>query len=156
MNSLPSALTTDYDRLVGANDWDGVRLLLAPLLRTGLAEAQYLSCMSSQPGETSEAFHSRHVELVRAASVSGYAPAQFTLGMYHLFGDGVSRDPQRATELFAAASGHGYPPAQYEYGLALLHGVGVPADPVEGLRLIGVAAASGNETAKEFLLGRAE
>lgn len=156
MDNLPSSLTDDYDSLVLMNDWDGVRSLLTPLVQSGVAEALYLWSMSSQPGETDEAFHARHLDLVRAAAVSGYAPAQFTLGLYHLFGDGVNRDPQRATELFAAASGHGYPPAQYEYGLALLHGVGVPADPVEGLRLIGVAASSGNETAKEFMLGRAE
>ncbi len=36
MANFPTALTIDYDRLVSANDWDGVRALLAPLVTYGL------------------------------------------------------------------------------------------------------------------------
>lgn len=55
MNSLPSSLTNDYDNLVHRSDWDGVRALLAPLVRLGIAEALYLWSLSSRPGEAEEA-----------------------------------------------------------------------------------------------------
>jgi len=151
MANLPTALTIEYDRLVSANDWDGVRALLAPLVTSGLAEALYLSSMSSQLGETDEEFQARHIESIRAAAESGYAPALFTQGMYNLFGDMVPLDKESAARNFAAAACQGYPAAQYEYGLALLHGLGVPADTLEGMRWIHTAAAAGNEYAQDFL-----
>jgi TPR repeat protein len=150
MANLPTAVTIEYDRLVSADDWEGVRILLAPLLKSGHAEALYLCAMASQPGESEEEFHARHVESVRVAAESGYAPAMFTQGMYHLFGDMAPLDKESAARNFAAAARQGYPAAQYEYGLALLHGVGIPTDPLEGRRLIHAAAAAGNEYAQEF------
>ncbi len=151
MANLPTDLTIEYDRLVSANDWDGVRAFLAPLVASGLAEALYLSSMSSQPGESDEEFQARHIESVSAAAESGYAPALFTQGMYYLFGDMVPLDKEAAARNFAAAACQGYPAAQYEYGLALLHGVGVPVDALEGIRLIHAAAAAGDEAAKDFV-----
>lgn len=151
MANLPTAVTTEYDRLVSADDWDGVRVLLAPLVEFGLAEALYLSAMSSQPGESEEQFHARHVDSVRVAAKSGYAPALFMQGMYHLFGDIAPLDKKLAAENFAAAARQGYAPAQYEYGLSLVHGVGVPADILKGMRLIHAAASAGNEAAQEFV-----
>ncbi|MGY8564429.1 hypothetical protein L0938_13525 [Paracidovorax citrulli] len=151
MANLPTAVTTEYDRLVSADDWDGVRVLLAPLVEFGLAEALYLSAMSSQPGESEEQFHARHVDSVRVAAKSGYAPALFMQGMYHLFGDLAPLDKKLAAESFAAAARQGYPPAQYEYGLSLVHGVGVSADVLKGMRMIHAAASAGNEAAQEFV-----
>jgi len=42
MANLPTSVTIEYDRLVNADNWDGVRSLLEPLVKSGLAEAQYL------------------------------------------------------------------------------------------------------------------
>lgn len=154
MASLPTDVTSEYDRLVMADDWESIQGLLAPLVQARDAEALYLWSMSSRPGESAELFTTRHVSLVSEAAESGYAPAQFTLGMYYLFGDRLPLDPERAAKNFLAASNQGYPAAQYEYGLALLHGVGVAVDAAEGMRLIRAAAAAGNESAREFTQGR--
>lgn len=151
MVSLPTEVTVEYDRLLMADDWDGVNLLLAPLVRSRDAEGLYLWSMSSLPEEDEEAYNARHLSLVGEAAELGYAPAQFTRGMYYLFGDLGPLDLELAAKCFAAGSSQGYPPAQYEYGLALLHGVGVAKDGVEAMRLIHAAADAGNETAKEFL-----
>ena len=154
MANLPTSVTIEYDRLVNADNWDGVRALLEPLVRSGVAEAQYLWAMSSRPGESEDEFHARHVDSVKVAAESGYAPALFTQGMYHLFGEMASLDKGSAVKSFAAAARHGYPPAQYEYGLALVHGVGAAADIIEGMRLIQAAAAAGNEYAREFVAAK--
>lgn len=151
MTGLPTEVTAEYDRLLMENDWDGVQLLLAPLVQSRDAEGLYLWSMSSLPGEGEEAYEARHLNLVNEAAEAGYAPAQFTRGMYYLFGDVGPLDPERAARCFAAGSSQGYPSAQYEYGLALLHGVGVATDSVEAMRLIQAAAAAGNETAQDFL-----
>lgn len=151
MASLPTELTAEYDRLVMLDDWEGVQLLLSPLIQSDDAEALYLWSMSSLPSEAEDQFHSRHLALLLRAAQLNYAPAQFTLGMYHLFGDFLSLDKCLAAKYFESASGQGYPSAQYEYGLALLHGVGVPQDAKEGARLIRAAASAGNETAQEYI-----
>jgi len=88
---------------------------------------------------------------VKVAAKSGCAPALFTQGMYHLFGDMAPLDKESAVKSFAAAARQGYPPGQYEYGLALVHGVGDAADIKEGMRLIHAAAAAGNEYTREFV-----
>ena len=151
MTGLPTGATAEYDRLVLENDWDGMQLLLSPLVQSRDAEGLYLWSMSSLPGEGEEAYEARHLNLVNEAAELGYAPAQFTRGMYYLFGDFGAIDPALAAECFAASSCQGYAPAQYEYGLALLHGVGVSANKGEAMRLIHSAAAAGNEYAQEFL-----
>ncbi len=151
MSNLPTDLTSEYDRLVASNDWQSVSLLLAPLVESGSPEAIYLSSMSSYPGEGSSEFEARHLRLLAEAAGKGYAPAQFTLGMYHLFGDRVPLDPGLAMSFMGPAAAHGYPPGEYEYGFALLRGMGVAKDEEEGLRLIRKAAAAGNEVALEFL-----
>lgn len=151
MAGLPTEVTAEYDRLLLEHDWDGVQLLLAPLVQSRDAEGLYLWSMSSLPDEGEEAYEARHLNLVSEAAELGYAPAQFTRGMYYLFGDRGPLDPERAARCFAAGSSQGYPSAQYEYGLALLHGVGVATDRVEAMRLIQAAAAAGNETAQDFL-----
>jgi TPR repeat protein len=151
MTGLPTEVTAEYDRLLMENDSDGVQLLLAPLVQSRDAEGLYLWSMSSLPGEGEEAYEARHLNLVSKAAEAGYAPAQFTRGMYYLFGDFGAIDAALAAECFAAASNQGYPPAQYEYGLALLHGVGVSANKGEAMRLIRSAAAAGNQYAQQFL-----
>ncbi len=153
-SNLPTDLTGEYDCLVASNDWQSVSLLLAPLVESGNPEAIYLSSMSSYPGEGSSEFEARHLRLLAEAAGKGYAPAQFTLAMYHLFGDRVPLDPGLAMSFMGAASAHGYPPAEYEYGFALLRGMGAAKDEEEGLRLIRKAAAAGNEVALEFLQER--
>lgn len=153
-SNLPTDLTGEYDRLVASNDWQSVSLLLAPLVESGNPEAIYLSSMSSYPGEDNSEFEARHLRLLAEAAGKGYAPAQFTLGMYHLFGDRVRLDPGLAMSFMAPAAAHGYPPGEYEYGFALLRGMGVAKDEEEGLRLIRKAAAAGNEVALEFLQER--
>lgn len=151
MAGMPTRLTDEYDRLVLLDDWQGVRRLLAPLTEAGDAEAVYLSSMSSLPNEGTSEFEVRHLKLVTLSADLGYAPAQFTLGMYHLFGDGLPKDVELAATKFKAASNQGYPSGQYEYGLALLHGIGVTKDAEEAMRLISAAAAAGNSYAEEFL-----
>ncbi len=151
MSSLPTELTSEYDRLVALNDWHGIELLLAPFVESGNPEDIYLSSMSSYPGEGSSEFETRHLRLLAEAAGKAYAPAQFTLGMYHLFGDRLPLDPGLAMSFMGAAAARGYPPGEYEYGFALLRGMGVTKDEEAGLRLIRKAAAAGNEVALEFL-----
>lgn len=70
MASLPTDVTSEYDRLVMADDWESVQGLLAPLVQARDAEALYLWSMSSQPGESAELFGARHVSLVSEAAES--------------------------------------------------------------------------------------
>lgn len=39
MSNLPTDLTSEYERLVSLNDWDGISALLAPLVESGHVEA---------------------------------------------------------------------------------------------------------------------
>lgn len=151
MVSLPSSLTVEYDRLIDEGNWSAASILLAPLVKARDPEAIFLCSMLSSAEESDDEFEIRHVIQIRDAASMGYIPAIYTLGLYHLFGDGLPCDKVRAADYFLIASDAGYPAAQYEYGLALLHGIGAPQDRVKAMRLIHLAAEGGDETAQDFL-----
>lgn len=151
MASLPSSLTTEYDRLIDEGDWSAAKILLAPLVEIRDPEAIFLWSMLSPANEADDEFEIRHVAQIRDAAAMGYIPAIYTLGFCHRFGDGVARDVALAASLFQVGAEAGYPAAQYEYGLALLHGIGARQDLSEAARLIRAAADGGDEVAQDFL-----
>jgi TPR repeat protein len=74
------------------------------------ALAQYLvGMMSKSPA--------RSVRYWAAAAAQGHAPSQFCLGMAHLQGTGVPRDPQLARDWLARAAAQAHVPAIYNLGV---------------------------------------
>jgi TPR repeat protein len=68
-----------------------------------------------------------------ASADGGYAPAQFTLGYFHLRGDGgLPKDEAEAVRLFHLAAEQGNANAEANYGYAHIHGLGgVDRDHIE-------------------------
>lgn len=66
--------------------------------------------------------------LLLAAAQKGDARAQFDLGVLHMRGDDVAKDPALAASWFEKAAKNGLATAQYNLGTMLLSGTGVPKD----------------------------
>ena len=66
--------------------------------------------------------------LILASAEKGDARAQFDLGVLHMRGDDVAKDPALAASWFEKAAKNGLPTAQFNLGTMLLAGTGVPKD----------------------------
>ena len=66
--------------------------------------------------------------LLLASAQNGDARAQFDLGVLHMRGDEVAKDPALAAGWFEKAAKNGLATAQYNLGTMLLSGTGVPKD----------------------------
>ncbi|OYQ31549.1 hypothetical protein CHU95_20620 [Niveispirillum lacus] len=81
-----------------------------------------------------------------AAMEAGFAPAMTAMGLAHLEGKGVPKDPVRATDLFARAADK-HLEARFQLGLSYLLGRGVPADPAQAAQHLLMAAELGHPDA---------
>ncbi len=66
------------------------------------------------------------VALLEHATMEGYAPAMYELGLCYSWGYGVEKDEQYAADLIAEAAAHGYEPARYM--MVYLHTIGQGVD----------------------------
>jgi uncharacterized protein len=89
---------------------------------------------------------------VKQAAHRKNADARYTLGLMHLTGDGVAKDPDQEIRWYRAAAAGGNPLASFILALMYQHGEGVKRNPAESARLMKVAAEKGN-TAAQFYTG---
>ncbi len=82
----------------------------------------------------------------------GYAPAQYQMGLMHLNGWGMKKDPLKAFELFTLAANQNYPDAQFELSIMYSEGTPVEKDEVKAFNLTFAAANHGLASA-QFNLG---
>lgn len=153
MTGLPTDLTKEINRLLDLGRMDDVAVLLRDALKSGSAEAIFLSSSYGSQDECTEEFEARSLSQLMLSADMGYAPAQFRLGTYFLFGDFVGMDGDRAEQCFKSAAGSGYPPAMYEYGLALLKDASAGDSRLEAMSWIARAAEAGDDHAAEFMAG---
>ena len=115
----------------------------------GDADAQYeLAGLYSRPDGPVAPDPAETVRWLRRAAAQGHAPAQTSLGMYYLAGEGVDPDPRAAARWWRLAAERGNAVAQYNLGV-LYQGVPAPfrtdADPpvdhAEAVRWLSLAAA---------------
>jgi TPR repeat protein len=93
----------------------------------------------------------RAVELLRRAAEAEIGGAQHALGVLHLKGRGVSRDPAEAARWFEKAARNGNLAGEVEYAILLFNGEGVAANEALAARLFRRAAAKGNPIAQNRL-----
>jgi len=95
---------------------------------------------------------SRAVDLLRVAADAEIADAQHALGVLHLRGRGVPRNPREAANWFRRAADNGNPAGEVEYAIVLFNGAeGVTADEATAARYFWRAAAKGNAIAQNRL-----
>ncbi|AWH38410.1 sel1 repeat family protein [Stenotrophomonas sp. ZAC14D1_NAIMI4_6] len=151
MTGLPTDLSKEANRLLDLGRTDDLAALVRDALKSGSAESIFLSSCYGSTGESEEDFNARSLSQSMLAAEMGYAPAQFRLGQYFLFGDFVEMDAGRAEQYFKSAAESGYPPAMYEYGLALRNGVPAGESCAEAMSWIARAAEAGDELAAEYM-----
>lgn len=87
-------------------------------------------------------------EWYRRAAAQGYAPSQFQIGAYRLYGSvGFGRDIESAVELLKKSADQNFAKAQYLLGRCYLHGKGVTQDDTLAAGLFKSAAAQGYKLA---------
>ena len=85
------------------------------------------------------------------AAESGDAVAQYNLGRFYFYGNGVPKDEREAAKWFHMAASQGVARAQYKLGVMYFNAQGVPQDSVEGERLLRLAADQGHAEAQTDL-----
>ena len=126
--------------------------ILKPFIKKKCPKALFLFSMFSLPHEADEQFEQRSVDLLKQASASGYAPAQFALGLCYEGGGILEQDPRKAAKLYREAAINGYAKAQLRYGLDLFYGSnGVEKNTDLNIKYIRKASDSGIDEASEFL-----
>jgi SEL1 protein len=78
---------------------------------------------------------------------NGDALSQYYMGLMHLEGLGVTKDPKRAADLFTASADQGYSPAQVNLGAIFLD----QGDPQTAVKYFDLAARVGNIEAFYYL-----
>ncbi|MGA4636686.1 tetratricopeptide repeat protein [Pseudomonas solani] len=134
----------EAERLLNAGELRRTRSLLAPYIQCRVPAALFLSSLFSDPGEGTEAFECRHIELLSEAAELGHAPAMNMLAQYLEVGDMLEQDGDRAAMLFERAAGLGHPEAKLFHGLNLFYGSnGIGMDKEKAVRLLQEAEAEG-------------
>jgi TPR repeat protein len=93
----------------------------------------------------------RAAALLRTAAEAEIGDAQHALGVLHLRGRGVKRDPAEAARWFEKAARNGNVAGQVEYAILLFNGEGVPANEEKAAKAFRAAAAKGNAIAQNRL-----
>lgn len=84
---------------------------------------------------------------------SGDAKAQYYLGLLHVHGHGVPKDPATGAQWFMKAAEQGNPKAQFDLGHLYRRGAGVPQDDLKAVAWWQKAADKGNTFAQSSLAG---
>lgn len=92
------------------------------------------------------------LELLKRSVTRGYAPAQYALATWYLFGVGVGRDAAKAVGLFRKASSK-VADAAYDLAVSYEKGVGVSKDVQAAFRYYSKAAKLGDHQS-EYELAR--
>ena len=98
--------------------------------------------------------YSKAFELFSQAAKNNFPPAQDSLGMLYVRGEGCSRDYAKAAELFTTAWERAHLP-DAAYNLAMLHefGQGVKQSHTKAVNYCREAANRGHVAATEWLIG---
>lgn len=85
-------------------------------------------------------------------AVHGDPSAQFTLGLAHIKGNGVPRDPQEGVKWLRRAARQGHSAAQLNLGVAFALGKGVRQGDMQAYMWFSLAAEGGEERAIDYCL----
>ena len=121
------------------------------LITLGMAQGAYAGPKEDAFAAFSRKDYATALSLLRPLATQGDAWAQFTLGIFYQYGQGVVEDHKEAVKWYrlAAAQGHAY--AQFRLGFMYYFGRGVVQDHKEAVKWFRLAAAQGNEDAQFFL-----
>ena len=114
--------------------------------KNGDIEAQYnigLMYHDGNEGENIARNYSEALRWLRMASDSGYAPAQYLLGLMYYNGEGILENYEEAFNLFLKSAHQAYANAQFALGNMYYDGEGVPQDKVEADKWYQKAAEQG-------------
>ncbi len=118
------------------------------LTRTGLVSDVFQAGLRAyQQGRPREA-----VRLWRPLAESGYALAQYNLGLVYARGDGVPADIPAAAQWWKKAALQGHTDAQYNLGLVYVQGDGIQRNPGLAVYWWSQAALNG-DAAAQYKLG---
>jgi len=81
------------------------------------------------------------IAALRVKANAGNADAQYNLGVWYRFGQGVPQDYAQAASWYLKSSEQGNPGAQFNLGLMYSNGQGVPQDYVEAHKWRNLAAS---------------
>jgi serine/threonine protein kinase len=114
-----------------------------------LPEALWLNGLCFENGFNAEADLGKAKRLFEAAAESGYANAQYEVGLYTRYGfGGAQRDFAWAMTCFLQAAQQGHRDAEWELGLCLLEGGdGIAPDPKGAVHWMKRAASNGHAEA---------
>ena len=96
-------------------------------------------------------YHAAYERLAPMAS-SGYAPAQFRIGLMHAFGVGVPKNAEQAAYWYRKAAHQGEVAALYYLAMMYAKGDGIRRDPGQALHWMGQLARR-NYAPAQFRLG---
>ena len=121
---------------------------IAPLARSGHADAQHLLGLMYYTGRGVATDYKQALSWHRKAAQQGKADAQYVVGSMYYTGNAVPQDHKMAINWFRKAADQGHAEAQYALGLMYrYHAAGLPQDKVLAYMLWNLAAASGNANA---------
>jgi TPR repeat protein len=130
---------------------------LAPLVRAGDRDADFLLGLMYYAGNGVARDHHRAFDLLHKAACLGKSDAEYIIGVMFYVGDSVPKDERLAQSWFRKASEQGNAGALYALGLMYRYGVtGVAQDIVMAYVLWSLSAAQGNRYAKYQLASAAK
>ncbi len=88
---------------------------------------------------------------LRQAAEQNYPLAQYHLGLYHYYGQGVEQSPLEAAKWLERAARQAVPEAQYRLGVMLLEGDGIEADVNQARRWLQLASVQNVTEATSYL-----
>ena len=123
----------------------------APSPLTPEDEAAYAAAMQAAEEALNGGDHAKAAELTRPLAEQGNPVAQYRMGDFYFFGDGVSEDYGEAVRWFRLAADQGYAKAQDTLGRLYYAGDGVSEDKSEAVRWFRLAADQGFASAQRAL-----
>ena len=126
-------------------EYDAAMPLLEPAATAGnpLAQQMLGDILIDGLGETL-VDEARAIELLEAASATGFAPAQNSLAVSYERGQGVPEDAARAAKLYGAAADQGMTVAAVNLGMLYADGIGVTENDERATELFMSAAEKGD------------
>ncbi|MDR2868931.1 MAG: sel1 repeat family protein [Deferribacteraceae bacterium] len=96
--------------------------------------------------------HKKAMKWYTMAAKQGNTTAQYNLGLYYEFGNGVPQDYAKAAKWYTKSAEEGYSDAQYNLGLLYHNGNGVPQDYAKALQWF-MACAEQDDARAQYAVG---
>ena len=118
------------------------------LITLGMAQGAYAGPKEDAFAAFSRKDYATALSLLRPLATQGDAWAQFTLGIFYQYGQGVVEDHKEAVKWYRLAAAQGHAKAQFRLGFMYYFGRGVVQDHKEAVKWFRLAAAQGYASAQ--------